>query len=124
MACQLQKTSLLYQSPGFLWHQVIIQAQEIKEITRTPPRVAIPMLVTSAKDLKAWSHITSIMVFLACQMNRLPRLDIHTLLTLDRHVQTASLYHRSRHRYSLDLLTDPGTTLLNCASNWHQLPPA
>jgi hypothetical protein len=43
---------------------VVIQAQEIEEIARTPPGIAIPMGITSAEHLKAWPHITPIMVFL------------------------------------------------------------
>jgi hypothetical protein len=61
MACH--SPFLVQPPPHLLWRQLVVQTQEIEEITRTPPGIAIPMLVAPAKDLETWSHITALMVF-------------------------------------------------------------
>src|SRR5689334_5862195 len=62
--CQLEECSLLQPPPSLLWRDVVIQAEEVEEITRTPPGIAVPMRVTSPEHLKAWTHITPMMMLL------------------------------------------------------------
>src|SRR2546429_114346 len=50
--------------PGLLRRDLVVQTQEIEQITRTPPRIAVPMRVIAPKDLEARAHISSIMMLL------------------------------------------------------------
>ncbi len=57
--------------PYLLWRDLMIQVQEIKQITGTPPGITIPMRVNPAEDLEARTHIPPIMM-------RLERAAPHT----------------------------------------------
>src|SRR5260370_13134786 len=49
----------LYPPPRLLRRELVVQAQEIKQITRTPPGIAIPMRVTAPEDLRAGTQMTT-----------------------------------------------------------------
>src|SRR5436853_421607 len=60
----LPQGTLLEPLPGLLRGDLIVQAEKVKQITCTPPCVAIPMRVMAPKDLKARAYISSIMMLL------------------------------------------------------------
>jgi hypothetical protein len=105
--CHLPFPSLLNQFPRFVWSKTVIETQEIEEITRTPPGVTIPMLVASTEHLKAWSHITAVVVVfertradpstIKCHIATDHRSDILCLAPLPDTCTAFMACHRNQH---------------------------
>src|SRR5438105_10916561 len=50
--------------PGLLWRDLVVQAHEVKQISGTPPGIAVPMRGVTTKNLKTGTHIPPIMMLL------------------------------------------------------------
>ncbi len=57
-----QQCPFLQPHPGLLWRDLMIQAEEVEEITGTPPGIAVPVRIVAVEDLEARSQVASIVM--------------------------------------------------------------
>src|SRR5438132_10381010 len=62
MACHWLPSFLLDAPPHRLWRQLVVQTQKTEEVSRSLPRITIPVLILPSKDLEAGTDIPAMMM--------------------------------------------------------------
>src|SRR5438132_105634 len=118
--------------PGLLWRDPVVQAHEVKQITRTPARVAIPMRIVPPKDLEARTGVPPIMVLLkrtgphtAAIQCHIPANHLHNILgsTPRPNTATTSTSHPLMASYEGFVSRDEKFMASHDRVISHQMPP-